>query len=102
MVVRPRLAEENDPVPIDIELFMAAVAAIATTTPFARLWTREEAEWQVQRRFGALSVGLRGRPKRGAQRLVMQTADIQYTVRIVDDVLWGTLLPDERLVLVAS
>jgi hypothetical protein len=85
-----------------VERFLELTAPIARQTPLARLWSREEAEWQCRRRFGAIAAELESGSRRG-----MLTGYITHVANesrtrclMVEDVLWGALEPHERDVLV--
>jgi hypothetical protein len=81
-----------------VERFMGLAAPIAKQTPLARLWSRKEAEWQCQRRFGSVVAELESGPRQGMLvGYVMPVADASRTkCLIVEDVLWGDLEPQER------
>jgi GNAT superfamily N-acetyltransferase len=81
-----------------IHEFLQLAAVIAEHTPLARLWSREEAEWQCARRYGVITarhvVGSRSGMLTG---YVMQVCRRDYAkCLLVEDVLWGTLASDER------
>jgi hypothetical protein len=82
-----------------IDEFMRLAAPVADRALLARLWSREEAEWQCLRRHGAVcSVSERGSRRGLLTGYVMQVAD-QAGSRclLVEDILWGTLEPGERV-----
>ncbi len=81
-----------------VELFLELATPIAKQTPLARLWGREEAEWQCQRRFGSVVAELSSGPRRGILvGYIMPAANASRTkCLIVEDVLWGDLEPQER------
>jgi hypothetical protein len=84
---------EPDP---DVEEFMRAAAPVVERTPLARVWTRDEASWQIGR-AGAITVRDRGGMLGG---YVMLIADARRTpCLLVEDVLWGRLHADERVAL---
>jgi hypothetical protein len=75
---------------------MRAAAPVAERTPLARVWTRDEANWQITR-AGAITVRDRDGVISG---YVMQIADARRTpCLLVEDVLWGGLGADERVAL---
>ncbi len=84
------------------ERFLELALPLAAQTPLARLWSLEEAEWQCRRRFGALAVELDVGERRGMLTgYLMPVANASRTKSVViEDVLWGGLLPQERDVLV--
>jgi hypothetical protein len=82
----------------EVEIFLEAAAAIVPETALARLWTRDEAEWQCHRRFGSVCVAhVSGRRRGVLTGCIMQIADEGRTnCLIVEDVLWGALDSAER------
>lgn len=84
-----------------IDEFLELTAVIPERTLLARLWNREEADWQCTHRLGVITarhaVGLRSGMLTG---YVMQVYRRDYAkCLLVEDVLWGTLVFDERQVL---
>lgn len=80
-------------------LFLAAASQISDSVPLARVWSREEAEWQCLRRAGAVFAahkeGLRGGVVTGyVAEVIDKTAP---KVLLVEDLLWGELDCQERL-----
>lgn len=79
-----------------VEGFLSAAAKITRGTPMARVWSAEEARWQLQR-FGGVSVqgGEDGDPA-VLTGYVMPIADRARTpCLVVEDVLWGSLDPGQ-------
>jgi hypothetical protein len=93
-------SEVSRPVPVDA--FMEAAAPIAETASLARLWTREEANWQCTR-AGAVVTRHRADGLDGVlSGYVMQIANAQRTkCLVVDDLLWGGLGEEEQHALVS-
>lgn len=85
-----------------IDDFLELSAPVAGRTPLARVWSRDEAEWQCRRRFGAVAVRPEAGPRRGVLAgYVMRIADPRRTpCLLVEDILWGDLDREERSVLV--
>lgn len=82
----------------DIDTFVELASMIPNTTPFARIWTREEAEWQCQGRAGALTASARHDQRRGILTgyLVQVTGNPPVNALAVEDILWGDLEPKDR------
>jgi len=87
-----------EPATDTVDRFLGLAAAIAKQTPLARSWSRNEAEWQCQRRFGSIVAELESGPRRGMLvGYIMPVANVNRTkCLIVEDVLWGDLEPEER------
>jgi hypothetical protein len=81
-----------------VKQFLELATPIANQTPLARLWSRKEAEWQCQRRFGSVVAELESTPRRGMLvGYIMPVASASPTkCLIIEDVLWGDLEPQER------
>lgn len=105
-MVQPSKIQTRQPPPAAdlVERFLELTAPIVERTPLARLWSREEADWQCQRRFGSVVVELESGPRRGM--LVGYIQPVANATRIkclmVEDVLWGNLEPQERQMLVKA
>jgi hypothetical protein len=86
-----------DPAADVMELFLSLSAPIAKQTPLARLWRREEAEWQCQRRYGSVVAKLESGSRRGMLvGYIMPVANTSRTkCLMVEDVLWGNLEPQD-------
>ena len=82
----------------DIDLFLELAACLPETAPFARLWTREEAEWQCRLRLGALTVTARRGQRRGMLTGYVAEVASKPPVKAlaIEDLLWGDLEPAER------
>jgi hypothetical protein len=76
----------------NVEALVTIGNAVADRTPLARVWSREEAEWQCTR-FGAVVARLRTEGREGMLTgYLMQAADPNRTQCLsVEDVLWGSL-----------
>lgn len=87
----------------DIDLFLELASALPDTLPLARLWTREEAEWQCRGRAGAITVSSRLDGRRGVLTgYLTQAASTPPTnVVLLEDLLWGDLEPAGRTELLA-
>lgn len=85
-----------------VERFLELSAPVATQTPLARLWSREEADWQCRRRLGAIAAELDAGARRGMLTgYFMPVANASRTkCLMIEDILWGTLEPRERDALV--
>lgn len=90
----------NESIDENIEALLAMGNAIADHTPLARVWSRDEAEWQCKR-FGAVVARLQAGSRQGMLTgYIMQAADTNRTKCLsVEDVLWGNL-EEERQALV--
>ncbi|MBK7925945.1 MAG: hypothetical protein IPJ98_00195 [Bryobacterales bacterium] len=102
-----RPAQRTEPIPAtahDIELFLELATEPASTVPLARTWSRPEAEWQCRQRTGALTVSLRRESRAGilTGTLVEVLGEPIVPSLLVEDVFWGSLLPEERLELVSE
>lgn len=66
--------------------------------PFARLWDRDEANWQCSRRLGSVVANLEVGPRRGMTvGYVMEVANAARTkCLLVEDIFWGDLEENER------
>lgn len=81
--------------------FLKAAGSIAHDTPFRRVWTGEEARWQLHRDGGLIAN--HGSNGNGGvlTGYLMHAANPQKTkCLLIEDVLWGTLEGGERLALV--
>lgn len=99
-ILQARMVENTEAEPsADVaERFLGLTGPIAKQTPLARLWSRKEAEWQCQRRFGSLVAESESGSRRGMLvGYIMPIANASRTkCLIVEDVLWGDLEPQER------
>jgi hypothetical protein len=80
---------------------LLAAAPVGESASLTRVWTREEATWHCSR-SGALVVRQSAQPLDGLLAgYVMQVANPQRTrCLVVDDVLWGDIPAEQRVVLV--
>jgi len=94
-------SDSNEAVAASIDALVSMGNTIADRTPLARIWNREEAEWQCTR-FGAVFARLEAGPRGGMLTgYIMQASDANRTkVLLVEDVLWGNLEDRERQLLV--
>ena len=85
-----------------VEDFLALAACTPVRAPLSRLWIREEADWQCNRRIGAIVAQFQSGPRRGMLTgYIMPIANANRTqCLMVEDVLWGDLEPAERNFLV--
>jgi len=83
------------------EEFRRCAGFIGKDTPFTRVWTEDEARWQLQRPDGLVAFH-RSDGKEGLLTgYLMHAANPQRTkCLLIEDVLWGTLESGERLALV--
>lgn len=101
-LMRPLFPKPASPGPSDIERHMALLlelsAKVREVTPFARIWSEEDARWQCGERLGGVSESLERGPRRGLLTgHVMRVADgSQPKCLILEDVLWGDLESGER------
>ena len=84
-----------------LEGFLAAAARASETLPFARVWTREDADWQCRQRAGAVVANHSSGGRHGfLAGYVMPIADGARTkCLLIDDILWNDLNLEERLAL---
>jgi len=80
------------------DIFLELASPLAARHPFARIWSKREAEWQCVRRFQPIvetfSVGDRVGLLTG---YIMSISDKQHTrCLLIEDILWGTLAAEER------
>jgi hypothetical protein len=105
-IIQPRKIQTGQAAPAAdvVERFLELTAPVAKQTPLARLWSREEAEWQCQRRFGSVVVELEAGWRRGM--LVGYITPVANASRtkclMIEDVLWGNLESQECEVLVKT
>jgi hypothetical protein len=84
-----------------VDLFLRAAARVPESVPLARVWSREEAEWQCLRRTGALcAVHEEGSRLGVTTGYVLEVIDKSPTkALLVEDLLWGDLEAQEKLTL---
>lgn len=90
----------DTPDPVAAERLVELAARVPSSADLARTWTLPEARWQLSRP-NAVAVAHPG----GAliDATVATVADVARTrCLVIDDVLWGTLPPDERFALAAQ
>jgi GNAT superfamily N-acetyltransferase len=87
----------------DVPRLTKAAARMAQRAELARLWTEEEAAWQLSRR-GAVSASSGSDADPGVLTgYVIPLADaVETKCLVIDDVLWGDLAEDGRTALVAD
>ena len=80
-----------------VQMFLETAKPVAECVPLARVWTEPEAAWQC-RRHGALVACKASGSRRGmVTGYLMEVANAQRTkCLLVEDLLWGTLNPEER------
>jgi len=85
-----------------IENFLIKARSAAESVPLARIWSREEAEWQCQNRTNAIVASYTSGERQGLLTgYIMQIADRANTkCLLIEDVLWQDLLAEERRALV--
>jgi hypothetical protein len=87
--------------PRTAEKFQQAASFIGTDTLLKRVWTEPEAQWQLHRHHGLVVSHSLGGREGLLTAYVMPAANPQRTkCLMIEDVLWGTLLNEERLALV--
>lgn len=94
-------SDSNAAVAECIDALVTIGNTIGNRTPLARVWNREEAEWQCKR-SGAVVVRHVAESREGMLTgYIMQIADVNRTkCLLVEDVLWGNLEEGERQALV--
>jgi hypothetical protein len=81
--------------------FLRAAGFIANDTSFRRVWTEQEAQWQLQRHGGLVANHRFGGKEGLLTGYLMHAANPQKTkCLLIEDILWGTLEGGERLALV--
>jgi hypothetical protein len=102
-LLQPKMAAPNsDESETDLtDEFLRLATLSGSDVPLTRVWTRKEAEWQLQR-HGAVVAGHRSGLREGViTGYLMQAANPKRTkCMLIEDVLWGTLESEERLTLV--
>jgi hypothetical protein len=100
-LLRPTAVTRAAASPGVVALFLKAVAQLPESVPLVRVWSREEAEWQVLRRSGALcAVHTEGSRSGVVTGYVAEVIDKTPTkALLVEDLLWGDLEAQERLAL---
>ena len=101
-LLQPKKVGASSPKPDaqTVQTFLETAGALANhadQVPLARVWTEEEAAWQC-RRYGAIVAHKTSGPRRGlVTGYIMEIANPQRTkCLLVEDLLWGTLNPEER------
>jgi hypothetical protein len=86
----------------NVDPFLAAANLLSPDLRFRRLWSRDEAEWQCLRRAGALYTQYQSDSRVGALTayVVDSIGPDPTRFALLDDILWGSLLPPERMELV--
>ena len=84
-----------------VDIFLKSAAQVSEPVPLVRVWSREEAEWQCLRRTGALyAIHEEGSRTGVITGYVSDVIDEKPTkVLLVEDLLWGDLLHQERITL---
>ena len=85
-----------------VDGFLEAAARTAAVIPLARLWSREEAEWQCRQRADLVAVSHSAGGRQGfLTGYIMPIADrAQTKCLLIEDILWNDLASEERPVLV--
>jgi GNAT superfamily N-acetyltransferase len=84
-----------------VETFRAAAALIGNDIPLTRVWSEQEARWQLQRHDGLVAYHRCDGKEGLLTAYLMHAANPQKTkCLLIEDVLWGTLENGERLKLV--
>jgi hypothetical protein len=81
-----------------VSFFLSAAAQVAESVPLARIWSREEAEWQCLGRAGAVCAAHQEGSRAGViTGYVAEVIDkVPTKVLLVEDLLWGDLECHER------
>jgi hypothetical protein len=98
-LIRPAEARQA-PSNLDIvDIFLLAASRIPAPVNLQRVWSREEAEWQCIRRWGALSSAHAEAARCGIATgyLTEFAGDAAARALIVDDLLWSDLESEERV-----
>ena len=85
-----------------VDGFLEAAARTAQATPLARVWSREEAEWQCRQRADSVVASHSAGGGQGfLTGYIMPIADrAQTKCLLIEDILWNDLAVEERPVLV--
>jgi hypothetical protein len=97
-LIRPSEARQVAGYPDAIEIFLHAADKIPQSVNLRRLWTSEGAEWQCQRRWGALTSAHTADSRCGIVTGYLTEFAGEGAVRalLVEDLLWGDLENEER------
>ena len=98
LLPRDRTSVESRPSESAVELFVELAKEVSEREPFARTWSKAEAEWQCEGRLGSVVAKAELDSRRGMLvGYVMPLANASRTKCLfVEDVLWGDLQPQER------
>lgn len=101
-VLQPRAVSAPAGQPDNLaEKFRRAVALIGNDTTLRRVWTEPETQWQLHRHDGLVVSHSAGGREGLLTAYLMQAANpLRTKCLLIEDVLWGTLESDERLILV--
>jgi GNAT superfamily N-acetyltransferase len=80
------------------DVLLDLAAPLAASQPFARLWSKPEAEWQCARRSEPIVETFSAGDRSGLLTgYIMPISDKQHTrCLLIEDIIWGTLTPEER------
>lgn len=96
-VLWPRGSARPEAVKVEPALLVAAVGRLSEHTSLSRLWTADEAVWQLGRAGGVSVVSGAASEPGILTGYVLPIADPKRTrCLIVEDVLWGSVTRDER------
>jgi ribosomal protein S18 acetylase RimI-like enzyme len=99
--------ETNDAVVAEVdaaEILMKSAARVPESVPVIKMWSPEEAQWECDRREGALACALSVEGRSGilSGYTIETSGAAAMRCVLVDDVLWGDLTPDECMQLAKS
>jgi GNAT superfamily N-acetyltransferase len=79
-------------------IFLELAAPLADTQPFARIWSKPEAEWQCVRRSHPIveTVSAGGRSGLLTGYIMSMSGKQHIRCLLIEDILWGTLTVEER------
>ena len=83
------------------DTLLGLAAPLADSQPLARIWSKPEAEWQCVRRSEPIVEAVSTEGRSGLLTgYIMSISDKHHTrCLLIEDILWGTLIAEERLTL---
>ena len=80
------------------DIFLDLAAPLIGSQPLARIWSKPEAEWQCVRRSEPVTETFSAEARSGLLTgYIMPISDKAHTrCLLIEDILWGTLAPEER------
>jgi hypothetical protein len=90
--------DSSDNIQQPADIFLDLAAPLVDSQPFARIWTKPEAEWQCVRRSQAITETVSAENRYGLLTgYIMSISGKDHTkCLLIEDILWGTLTTEER------